>query len=71
MAWISFEIYQTHPKFDEDHESISNFVHSSIVKELSVYFWCTSGKFEFSNCLKVKSELCFVLHTVSINLSIF
>ncbi len=33
------------------------FNHSSIVEELSVYFRCTSGKFEFSNSLKVKSEL--------------
>ena len=33
------------------------FDHCSIVEELSVYFRCTSGKIEFSNCLKVK-ELC-------------
>ena len=47
MSWISFEIRQTHPKFDEDHESVSNFYHSSIVEELSVYFRCTSGQ----NCV--------------------
>jgi hypothetical protein len=58
MSWISFEIYQSYLKFDEDRESVSNFDHSLIVEELSVYFRCTSGKFEFSNFLKVKSELC-------------
>jgi hypothetical protein len=58
MSWISLEIHLSHMNFDEDHESVNNFDHSSIVEELSVYFRCTSGKFEFSNCLKVKSELC-------------
>ena len=59
ISWISFIIHPIDPKFDEDRESVSNFDHSSIVEELSVYLRCTSGKFEFSNCLKVKSELCF------------
>jgi hypothetical protein len=57
MSWISFSIYQSYLKFDEDHESVNYFAHSSIVEELSVYFRCTSGKFEFSNFPKVKSEL--------------
>jgi hypothetical protein len=42
MPWISFKIYQIHPKFDEDHESVSCFDHCSIVEELlgvlPVYF---------------------------------
>ena len=59
MSWISFQIHQSYLKFDEGHESLSCFDHSSIDEELSVYFRCTSGQFEFSNCLKVKSELCF------------
>jgi hypothetical protein len=42
-----------------DHESVSNFDQSSIGEELSVYFRYTSGKLKISNCLKVKSELCF------------
>ena len=58
MSWLSFKIHQSHLKFDGDHESESYFDHSSIVEELSVYFWCTSGKFEFSNFLKLKTELC-------------
>jgi hypothetical protein len=45
-------------KFGGDHESVIYFDHYSIVEELSVYFPCTSCKFEFSNCLKVKSEFC-------------
>jgi len=58
MSWISFKIHPSHLKFDGDLKSVSYFDHCSIVEELSVYFWCTSGQFEFSNCLKVKSELC-------------
>ncbi len=58
MSWISLKIHQFHLKFDEDHESVNNFDHSLIVEELSVYFRCFSGKIEFSNFLKVKSELC-------------
>ena len=58
MSWISFEIRQSHLKFDGDLESVSIFYHSSIVEELSIYFRCISGKFLFSNCRKVKSELC-------------
>ena len=44
MSWISFSIQQSYMKFDEDHESVNYFYHSSIVKELLVYFRCTSGK---------------------------
>ena len=58
MSWISFKIHQIYPKFDEDRESVSCFDCSSTVEELSTNFWSTSGKFEFSNCLKVKSYLC-------------
>ena len=58
MSWISFEIHPSHSKFDGDHESASCFDLISIIEELSVYFWCTSGQFGFSNSLKVKSELC-------------
>ena len=58
MSWISFKLHQIQPKFDGDHESVSYFDLTSIVEELSVYFRSTSGKFEFSNFLKVKSELC-------------
>ena len=54
----SFEIHPSHSKFDGDHESASCFDLISIIEELSVYFWCTSGQFGFSNSLKVKSELC-------------
>jgi hypothetical protein len=55
---ISFEIHQSYLKFDEDHEYVSFLVHSSIVEDLSVYFRCTSGKFEISHFLQAKSELC-------------
>ena len=58
MSWISFEIHLSQFKFDGNQESVSFFNHSSIVEELLTNFWCTSGKFECSNCLKVKSELC-------------
>jgi hypothetical protein len=58
MSWILFKIHQSHLKFDEDHESVSNLDHSLTVEELSVYFRCTSGKIEFSNFLKLKSEFC-------------
>jgi hypothetical protein len=58
MSWVSFKIHQSNLKFNEDHEYVSCFDHSSIVEELSVYFRCTSGQFEFFNCLKLKSELC-------------
>ena len=62
MSWISFKTHLPYLKFDGDHESVSYFDLSSIVEELSVYFRCISGvlpaKIEFSNCLKVKSELC-------------
>ena len=51
-------IRSIYPKFDEDRESVSCFDCSSTVEELSTNFWSTSGKFEFSNCLKVKSDLC-------------
>ena len=59
MSWISFQIHQSHLKFDGDHEYVSYFDNSSTVEEISVYFRCTAGKFEFSNFQKVKSELCF------------
>jgi hypothetical protein len=58
MSWISFKLHLFHLKFDEDFESASYFDHCSMVEELSVYFRCTSGQFEFAKCLKVKSELC-------------
>jgi hypothetical protein len=58
LSWISFEIHLSQFKIDGDQESVSFFNHSSIVEELLTNFWCTSGKFECSNCLKVKSELC-------------
>ena len=58
MSWISFKTHLSYLKFDGDHEFVSYFDHNSIVEELSVYFRCTSGKFEFSNFLKVKIELC-------------
>ena len=45
-------------KFDEDYESASNFDPSWIVEELLTDFRSTFGKIEFSNFLKVKSELC-------------
>jgi hypothetical protein len=37
MSWISFEIRQSHLKFDGDLESVSIFDHSSIVEELSIF----------------------------------
>ena len=37
---------------------MSCFDHSLMIEELSDYFRCTFGQFEFSNCLKVKNELC-------------
>ena len=52
------KIHHSPLKFDGDHESASYFDHSSIVEELSVYFRCVSGKVEFTNILKVKTELC-------------
>jgi hypothetical protein len=58
MSWISIKIHQIHPKYDGDHESARCFDLSSIDEELSTNFRSTSGKFEFSHCLKVKSELC-------------
>ena len=58
-------------KFDEDYESASNFDHSWIVEELLTDFRSTSGKIEFSNFLKVKSELCspHSLHQFQLSLS--
>jgi hypothetical protein len=72
MSWISFKRHPIHPKFDGDHEPVSGFYHSSIFEELSVYFRCISGQFEFSYFLKVKSELysphsfCQFEHSLSI-----
>jgi hypothetical protein len=57
MSWISFKIHLIHPKFDGDHESVSYFDLSSIVEEISVCSGVLLAKIEFSNCLKVKSEL--------------
>ena len=56
MSWISFKLHHIDPKFDGDHESVSYFDLSSIVEEISVC-GVLPAKIEFSNCLKVKSEL--------------